>query len=383
MATASRTLKPRRRVSNEVRRQINQLYGPECLNGADCVICGQAVPARDLAHVDENHNNSLFENILPLCLNANGAMARDKWAPFAGEIGSANLLAGAQKQIERGNFARAYGCYRLLAYLAEKATDNELALQANASCVAVLRPIDQPLLVREAVLNMERLAKGARPISPVARAVALSQIGLIVYDGGDPNAALEIHEFCLKLLRKAGRMCNGRERDLVQSRSLQHCAAASALVARSLRDRNFVVGQLRESREIATSCKDNQRLGSAITIEAAVYHRFGDSARSSELVREGLKLSCKSSPWTRADLHLLQGKLHLSTGRRSKGIHHLRESADLLTRFRMKPEGGVFENADPGRILNELGQNVLPTGRLQSAQLTTREFHSVVRVLVS
>ena len=197
----------------------------------------------------------------------------------------------------------------------------ELALQATASCVAVLRPIDQPILVRRAVLDIGRLASMAgRRVSPLARAEALNQVGLVAYDLGDPAAAMELYGRALGQLREAGDACNGRDRDLRQSRTLQHGASAFVLTECGRRGRSFAIGHLEESRMIAVAINDAHRLCSAFTIKAAVHHRFGELKESAELVQQAWNLRHKANLWTRADLYLLLGQSYLLAGQRSRAF---------------------------------------------------------------
>ncbi len=366
----------RRRVPAHVRKQVYAFYG------TDCVICGQST-THDLAHIDENRSSSVFENVCPLCPTANEAIERDKLAPFAGEINLVNLLARAQDHQACGRLACAYACYRLLAHLAEKSVDMELALQAAASCIAVLRPVDQPALVRRAVLDIGRVASTAgKRVSPLARAEALNQVGLVIYDQGNPMAAMAFYRLALSQLRRPGEAFDGRDRDLRQSRSLQHCASASALTTCGQRGRSFALGYLEESCAIAVAIRDGHRLCSALTIKAAVHHRFGELTESAKLLHQAWELRQKANPWTRADLCLLWGEFYLSTGQRSRGVRKLQEAANVLAQYQMRPEGGVFDRS-PAQVLGAIGEPVSPMRKPEPSGLSEDELRSAFQALCS
>jgi hypothetical protein len=113
-----------------------------------------------------------------------------------------------------------------------------------------------------------------------------------------------------------------------------------------------------------------------------VIARFGELKESAELVQQAWNLRHKANPWTRADLYLLLGQSYLLAGQRSRAISTLREGANFLVRFRMRPEGGVFER-NPEQILCALGELISPISRLQPVRLSENELRSAVQALCS
>jgi tetratricopeptide (TPR) repeat protein len=337
-----------------------------------------------LHHIDENSSNTIFENLLPLCLTANGAMAREEFFPLPGEISPTNVQGQAENHFMQGEFQRAYGCHRILAQIYEKRLDIVNAIRALLDAIMALRPGGDAQLMRHAVLEIGRLLSHLRHrFGPLDKAEVLSRIGLLVYDHGDPNGAMEFHVQEARHYREAKEAHYGTRLHAARSAGLQHRAAAAILLAQSKRESSFALGDLDQVKAIGSSIRDSRRIGSSMAVKASSLLFIGQPQRSQILAREALDSGYKVNHWTEADLHSLLGTVYSARRHGPKAVEHLRKAWDLYKRYDIRPEPGVFQARDPGPLLREFGFLIPDIGKREPGLLSREELRTLLATILN
>lgn len=138
----------RQKISQALREEVLQFYG------GVCVLTNAVTLAIDLHHLDDNHANSVFANLIPLSGELNGAIDRIKHGRHAPHplLQPEAIESEARRRYDNNKFQQAYACNRLGAFLcASQYNQPDLALRFSARALLSLRAINNVELAEDTI----------------------------------------------------------------------------------------------------------------------------------------------------------------------------------------------------------------------------------------
>lgn len=212
-------LNERAKIGTVIKRKLKQFYGRD----KPCVVINKK--GAGYHHLDENPNNSKFENLVPLVSKLNQDIEntqRDPRAALPHDLEPQNLLALAQSHYVDGLYPISYGAARLAAFLAGprkrgKSTDPfidsapSMAIEACSRSIEALRmysdklmahPLMEDVIKRNVFPQLEEYDL-RRQVTWKCRALLATQIEAVCRDCGNFKSALLWGKLSLELLKRA------------------------------------------------------------------------------------------------------------------------------------------------------------------------------------
>ena len=125
----------------------------ELFYGSRCVV--EDTPNPEPHHLDENPRNSIFSNLIPINRQLNGDIEYRH-----GEVDIAKIIHAAKERFSLSWFARSYGCWRTVCFVADKCEHPELVMEGVQGVIESIRPIGRfDLLEDTLVRNLVPLIK--------------------------------------------------------------------------------------------------------------------------------------------------------------------------------------------------------------------------------
>ena len=273
----------------------------------------------DLAHIDDDNTNTVFENLLPLSKDLNGACndsKNQKKPDLPEELYPNQLAIRAWTHFRNAHFAASYGCYRLSAQIAlTRFDDISRALDCLCSCIAAVRPLaDERLLRHVILLTPSVIEASSERIHPFWKGEFLSQLGLVLYDYQYPDMARVCQEKAQAFYAKSVDAPFKRDSELREAAAMRRYALVQY--------NNKTLDMLDEL--VATFRKRGDYTGEATTwhvraiLELEEKGSINDARDSLEAM---LQLEPKTrNPWVVAELHLLLGRIYVALREREKAI---------------------------------------------------------------
>lgn len=349
--------------SKNLRAQVAHFYG------LGCAICGPNVPLAgiQLHHLDDDPSHTTFPNLVPVCGTENSAIevAKRKGADGFNSTVHPNYLQQQGRELySRGDYARAYACNRIAAYIFERQNgDGDRATQSLVHCLSALRPLGEDSLLVDTAKQFVRLARGQRlVVQPFWCAEFLEVFGHVLYDYGEPLLALVFYDRAEAFYDHVSGTDSKRESDVRLARALKRgVLAASAAIGAPAQ----LVDLMKVATEVPRRTKDYEALGSAMFIEASLREMRDQKTKARDLVEEAMTWSRKNDRWSQAQLLELHGRLCLEDGNKKSAIDSFSESAGLFSAHRIKPlplpAPFKLRNTDPRDLLAGLGRPQVPT----------------------
>lgn len=377
------------RKSEDKRKSLREkeetIYG---LYGRQCVICGGST-ARDVSHINEDPSDDNVANLIPLCCNANQAIARadfNSQPDSPDEVDPVNIRGRAREHFRLGQYPQAYACNSLLAYLHEsRRQDWTSAVESLVFSIAALRPLGHRELLVDTLAHCVYLFKTAgREVYPFWKAEVLSQMGLVLYDFRAPRQSLACELKAIKLYRRT---------------ISDHPEARKERKARGLKRGVLVLGPflateretpafdiIKESQQVAQVTHEGQAYLSASWVEATLRSYLGQTTQSLDVVKKSLNLKVKADKYTLVGLHIQAARDYQRVGDKEDAITHYEAANALCEQYKIipipLPSNGALIVLDPGQELRLLGRNdaKLITGR-KSNPFTTAILRELFRVI--
>jgi tetratricopeptide (TPR) repeat protein len=338
--------------TQQQRKELFEFYGD------GCVVCGPMDKNKlDIAHIDDNSRNTVFENLLPLRSDLNQALSRSKEKSkpdLPDELQPISLSAKAMIHFRNGHYAAAYGCNRLGCHLAiTRQNDYNLAVELLAYCISALRPISQKYLLRHVILLAPVIMKKSpESIDPFWKAEFLERVGLVLCDFNKLDLSNQVQQVALKLYEKSS---NSPWRSDVE---LKKAAAIRRYALVNFDSTTF--DKLIEIEEIFQ--KRGDYTGEVITLHTKAVLQFelkNDIKKTKDTLEKMKKLEPKTNnPWVLAELHFLLGRIHILLGEKKKAKDEFEISRQLFLKHKIIPEPSRnIGELDPSRELRKLGVN--------------------------
>lgn len=178
--------------------------------GKQCVIHDIGPPCLNFHHINEiaDKENTIFENLVPLCSNCNSAIELSKpeykKTSINDDTRPENIMSRAKLCFSNGKYAASYGCYRIAAHLFKTRQCNH-SRQLACLCFSIgsLRPVAELRLVRYTMLEVRKAFEEAGTLAPPRwRIDCMSQIGLLLFDFGIFRTSYECLMFAFNIAKK-------------------------------------------------------------------------------------------------------------------------------------------------------------------------------------
>jgi tetratricopeptide (TPR) repeat protein len=322
----------------------------------------------ELHHNNENPAQTVFENLIPLCAGCNKLIELQKVGPLRGDISMPSIAAKAFQHFADGNFRQAYACSRVGSRLCETREKNiEGAIEFLIRSLTALRQIGELILVRDVVLEIDRLFTLTPSLRPLLRTDFLARMGCILYDFGDPEQA---KPFVLEALKGYGLKSphlNSAGIAVARSRGQKHVGMVLTMVARDQRSTDYVHRILKDAEAAATDYNQGQAISSALLVQAYQARRDlrWDDVRS--LAKAGLRFEEQNDSLSNAMWHYLLGAYWENRSKLEKAVLHYQESHQRFQKGNLMCQpmatcSGI-ELANPSYALVRLGISctALPT----------------------
>ena len=372
----------RKGPSAEVRAQVDEFYGIEC------VICGTEPLFVELAHTNDQRERSVLGNLIPLCFNANRAIQRatyDSTPPPSGEVEPFNLIRAGHAKFAKGQYPQAYGCYRLASHLFDRCDNVSRAVESLDFSIAALRPTGHRKLLRYTILyTRDYIGRRSHYVAPYWRGDYLNQIALVMMDYRRWDDAAKFGSLAEQLVLPGHEGMYPEERDIK--------------IAAQKRRISCVKGSLDEVSSLLTDAKVSQEkhhdatgLATTLHVETILQlNKQGITIKAWDILERALDLEPKiTNKWPLAELHFLRGYVETKQKQRQsrpRALHHLQLSFDLCTAYKIAPEplriAGNLVNVDPRQLLEQLG--LRPLGELRARDylpLKQDELRNIVDVV--
>lgn len=361
------------------RDKVFNFYGKRCILEEE----GKTDPRliTDLHHVDENNSNSIFENLVPICKNCNGAIENtnhSKMPNLSGNVHPDNILNRARDLFAQGDYPACHGCYRVAAHLySTRFGSISRKLQSLNSAISTLRPIYQPELLKYTVdqvletLNLVSIKKYKYHIAEF-----ISQMGLLLYDFTFFREAIEWQLIAFQLRKKIHRKANygydgvdpeSEEQEMAYyARRLAFVITNNSTIEKSIRDE--VLDSLTDALHLFEKYGNYRGVGTNLDVMS--YIEISRSGFPTNKVREFSEqaLSFKEkidNQWVEANHYINRGlyftkEYKKTKSKRSKknAVKNLIEGCKIIHKFNICLEptsiGGIIR---PDLVLNDLGVN--------------------------
>jgi len=223
---------------SQARRALHRFYG-----GQRCVVTGKGDAA--VHHLDDNHHNWIFENIVPLRGDLNQSLesfrqsSRSKKLlpkPLDERLIPDALLGVALSHLRAGDFPSAYGTSRLGCFIATKhQSDFRAAVQLSTLAMYSSRPTRHICLAADTLARntLGILKKNYLDVGSGVWAELVREIGCHYLDYGHNESFVRCKRISSKLLVEPA----NREEQITQDRIEQHDAF------RRLREGEFAKGK--------------------------------------------------------------------------------------------------------------------------------------------
>lgn len=332
--------------------------------GRQCVIC-DGCTALDVNHINEDHTDDDFANLIPLCCGANQGIERDDYSThpdLADEVEPTNIRARAREHFRLGQYLQAYACNSLAAYLYEsRKQDVTSAVESLVFSIAALRPLGHRELLVDTVAHCIYLFRIAgRSMSSFWKADFLSQVGLVLYDFGAPQEALECELKAIDLYSQVTSSDHPETREERKARGLKREALVHVpFLTTKRKTRAFDI--INEAKQVARKTHDGQALVSASWVEATLKSYIGQTTKSLDVVKESLTLEVKADKWTLVGLHIQAARDYQRLGNKKNAINHYKSACELCEKHKIIPIplpcNGALIVFDPGLESRLLGSD--------------------------
>jgi hypothetical protein len=167
----------RKKPNKELRKRLISFYGNEC------ILCGSRDPV-DYAHINDDASDTTFENLVPLCADANALLERSKYSFLTGEVEPIVVFEKARSHFRYGSFAKSSGCYSLAAqlFLVRKRFISH-GFASLLGVISALRPLGDGILLKRAIQQAYRCCdNNFGDLPDIWKAEFLGLIGLVLDD---------------------------------------------------------------------------------------------------------------------------------------------------------------------------------------------------------
>lgn len=229
----------RNRVDWKIKSKLNNFYSP-----IRCIVSGEE--NIEYHHLDENKENTIFENLVPLCPNCNSLIELNRRSineELDRKLRPSKLLELSEELYVDGYYAHSYGVARLASFLAgprKRGGPKEVeistlsapdAMEANARAIQALRICackDLAWVLIADVLNRgihKHLSnyEFRREVDLGNRSLLASQICALARDCGDLELAVKWGKLAIKLVKKISPANRGHsEYDAYKQYGLAH-----------------------------------------------------------------------------------------------------------------------------------------------------------------
>ena len=348
------------------RTEVLDFYGERCLLHDLEVTPGLVI---DLHHLDECSSHTRFENLVPVCKNCNGAFQIERYTSkptLRGMLHPDAVVLRARELFSIPDYPGSHGCYRLAAHLfATRFQNVSLQLNSLIGSIGPLRAIFAPKLLRYVVKNLLKVLGSLRPQElRLYRADFLSQMGLLLYDFQEFEAAMEFESHAYQLRRKIHKKLVDSEIEFQREAEEQEMANYARRLAFVAQDSSQVPKHIRE--EALASLDEGISLferhgnyrGYATNLDVKAYletRRFGHATpRTQKFAERALKVESKiNNEWVRANHHITLGDAFYSRFKKSRSrrlrdraVEELRQGCEILAKHGIclepSPAGGLF-----------------------------------------
>jgi len=335
-----------------------------------------------MAHVDDNPENTFFENLLLLCKSCNGSIEVSKHngkPALPPRLHPSSLADRAWHCYGNGDYASSYGCYRLAAHLSwTRQADADFALNCISACIAALRPIVHERLFRSVmILSQELIASSQEPVDPFWKAECLSQIGLVLSDYKQWQSAAVFQKAAVELYNRTSAVGPyKRNIELKKAAALRRYAFVC--------QNTQVRGQLDELIELF---RKRRELGSEATTRHVKAMFEFELAGSPSLARAELEqaLTMESkigNHWTVGEIHLLLGRICLVMGEKRKAKQHFERFLHIFSAFRLVPLPSRLPGcSEPAVELQRMGHRYEPFPQRRAFPLSEEELRTLLDLL--
>ncbi|MCK4788309.1 MAG: hypothetical protein KAV87_31495 [Desulfobacteraceae bacterium] len=362
----------RKKPSPNLKKKVFAFYG------TGCVVRGATNENMlDLAHIDDNSENTIFENLLPLSKDLNGACQDSKGQrkpDLPEELFPPQLAIRAWTHFRDGQFAASYGCHRLAAHLSlTRFNDISHCLECLISCIAALRPIANPDLLRHTILLIPNVIDVSKEkVHPLWKGEYLSQLGLVLYDYQQSELAKSCHKLAEVFYSKFTDSPWKRQTELKKAAGERRYA----LVIYN----NKTLDKLKELIETFRQRGDYTGEATTLHVKAILEFEHGYIHKAKDSLSAMLKIKSKTgNRWVVAELHLLLGRIYIALGEKKKAISEFETSEKLFQEHQIIPEPSLSSGPlDPSVELQKLGRSARPLPGRDMFPLSINELKFVV-----
>lgn len=366
----------RKRPTKKQRQELFDFYGVRCVARGE-----MNENELDVAHIDDDHTNTVFENLLPLCKNLNGALndSKGRWKPdMPNDLFPAQLANKAWTCFRDGAFPASYGCYRLASELALKRLgDISRALDCLSSCIAALRPIgNERLLHHVMLLTPNVMANSADRIDPFWKGEFLSQLGLVLCDFQMHTQASICQEKAQHFYRKSKPGPWKLDVDLKRAAAMRRYALV-----------HYNRTTLDKLKELLTTFRKAGHFGGEATtlhVEAILeFEERGSISQARDSLEAMLQIESKiGNPWLVAELHFFLGRILLVLGEKKRAMEEFELSRKMFLQHQTVPVPSKILGAlDPSVELRKLGLNAEPLRQRATFPLSKEELRRVISLV--